>query len=154
LLTLPITDAQLIVGKFAAAVGLVCTLLALTLAFPITVSFLGPLDWGTTIAGYVGAILMAAAYVAIGVMSSSFVRSQIGAALLGFAIGFGLYIVGATFPHLPVWMQSAAQAISPTTHFMNISRGVIDFRDFVYYASMITGCLIVAHTTLESRRWR
>jgi ABC-2 type transport system permease protein len=154
LLTLPLTDAQLISDKFIAALGLMATLLVLTLAFPITVSFLGPLDWGTTIAGYIGALLMAGAYVAIGVMSSSFVRSQIGAALIGFGIGFGLYLVGATVAYWPPSLQSLAQALSPTTHFMNIARGVIDLRDFVYYASMITGCLIVAHTTLESRRWR
>jgi ABC-2 type transport system permease protein len=154
LLTLPLTDAELLAGKFAAAIGLMTTLLVLTLAFPITVSSLGPLDWGTTVAGYIGALLMAGAYVAIGVMSSAFLRSQIAAALVAFGIGFFLYLVGATIPYLPPWAQPIAQGLSISSHFMNISRGVIDTRDLIYYASMIFGCLLIAHTTLESRRWR
>jgi ABC-2 type transport system permease protein len=154
LLTLPLTDVQLIAGKFLAALGLMTALLILTLAFPVTVSFLGPLDWGTTIAGYIGALLMAGAYVAIGVMASAFLRSQIAAALIAFGIGFSLYLVGSTIPYLPPWAQPIAEGLSIGSHFMNISRGVIDSRDLVYYASMIFGCLIITHTTLESRRWR
>ena len=154
LLTLPLTDWEVLVGKFLAALFLMCVLLGLTLAFAVTVSMLGPLDWGTTIAGYIGALLMSAAYVAIGVMASAFLRSQIAAALMSFGIGFGLYLVGATIPFLPPALQPVAQALSIGAHFMNISRGVIDTRDLVYYASMIFGCLLIAHTTLESRRWR
>jgi ABC-2 type transport system permease protein len=154
LLTLPLTDLQVLVGKFLAALGLICVLLLLTTAFAFSVSAIGPLDWGTTIASYIGAILMAAAYVAVGIMASTFLKSQIGAALLAFFIGFILYLAGATVPYLPPALQPVAQGISISAHFSNISRGVIDTRDLVYYASMIVGCLLVAHTTLESRRWR
>jgi ABC-2 type transport system permease protein len=154
LLTLPLTDVELVLGKFLAAVGLMATLLVLTLAFPITVSFLGPLDWGTTIAGYIGALLMAGTYAAIGVMASAFLRSQIGAALIAFAIGFGLYLIGATIPYMPPALQPVAQGLAIGQHFMNISRGVLDTRDLIYYVSVIFACLLIAHTTLESRRWR
>jgi ABC-2 type transport system permease protein len=97
---------------------------------------------------------MSGAYCAIGVMSSSFLRSQIGAALVAFAIGFFFYLVGYTTPFQPTWMQPIAAAIGIGTRFTNIARGVIDLRDFVYYVSLISACLIIAHTTLESRRWR
>lgn len=154
LLTLPLTDWQLIFGKFLAALGLMCTLLLLTTAFPITVAFLGPLDKGTTVAGYIGAILMSGAYVAIGLMASTFLRSQIAAALTAFFIGFALYLLGMMIPFVPPWAQPIAQGLSIGSHFMNIARGVIDSRDLVYYLSMIGGCLLITHTTLESRRWR
>jgi ABC-2 type transport system permease protein len=154
LLTMPVTDWELVIGKFLAAVGVVGTLLLLTLAFPITVAGLGPLDKGATVAGYFGALLMGAAYVAIGVMASSFTRSQIVAALVAFFLGFALFLLGSAAGYLPPGLASLAGALSIQTHFMNIARGVIDSRDVLYYLSVIVVCLLVAQTTLDSRRWR
>ncbi|MDB4965051.1 MAG: transporter, permease protein [Myxococcales bacterium] len=154
LLTMPVTDWQLVFGKFLAALGLMSLLLVLTLAFPITVAALGPLDKGTTVAGYIGAILMSGAFVAIGIMASSFTRNQIVAALVAFFIGFGLFLIGALIGVLPPSLAPVASALSIGSHFQNISRGVIDSRDFLYYVSIIFVCLLVAQTTLDSRRWR
>lgn len=154
LLTMPVTDWQLVIGKFFAALGLMAVLLLLTVAFPITVSFLGPLDKGTTVASYLGALLMAGAFVAIGIMASSFTRSQIVAALVAFFIGFGLFLLGALIGVLPPSLGPVAAAMSVSSHFMNIARGVIDTRDVLYYLSIIVVCLMVAQTTLDSRRWR
>lgn len=154
LLTMPVTDWQLVIGKFLAAVGLVGVLLLLTLAFPFTVASLGPLDKGTTVAGYFGCLLMASAYIAIGIMASSFTRSQIVAALTAFFIGFGLFLLGALVGVLPPSIAPVASALSIGGHFMNIARGVIDSRDVLYYVSIIFVCLLVAQTTLDSRRWR
>jgi ABC-2 type transport system permease protein len=151
---MPVTDWQLVVGKFLAALGLMCVLLLLTLAFPVTVAGLGPLDKGTTVAGYFGALMMSGAFVAIGIMASSFTRSQIVAALVAFFIGFGLFLLGALMHVLPPSLAPVASALSIASHFMNISRGVIDSRDVLYYASVIFVCLLVAQTTLDSRRWR
>jgi gliding motility-associated transport system permease protein len=154
LLTMPITDWQVVIGKFMAAVGLMCVLLLLTLAFPLTVASLGPLDKGATVAGYLGCLLMAAAYVAIGVMASSFTRSQIVAALIAFFIGFGLFLLGQITGMLPPMLATIAGALGISSHFMNIARGVIDSRDVLYYLSIIYVCLLVAQTSLDSRRWR
>jgi ABC-2 type transport system permease protein len=154
LLTMPVTDWQVVVGKYLASIGLIAVLLALTVVFPITVSFLGPLDKGATVAGYVGMLLMCGTYVAIGLMASSFSKNQIVAALIALFIGFGLFILGQLVPVLPEWAAPFCNAISIHTRFQNIARGVIDSRDVLYYASMIFGCLLVAQTTLESRRWR
>jgi ABC-2 type transport system permease protein len=154
LLTMPVTDWQLVIGKFLAALGLMGVLLLLTAAFPITVAALGPLDKGTTVASYLGALLMAGAFVAIGIMASAFTRSQIVAALVAFFIGFGLFLLGALIGVLPPSLAPAAAALSIGSHFMNIARGVIDTRDVLYYASIIFVCLLVAQTTLDSRRWR
>ncbi|MCU1282208.1 MAG: transporter, permease protein [bacterium] len=154
LLTMPVTDWQLVIGKFFAALGLMAVLLLLTAAFPITVAALGPLDKGTTVAGYVGALLMSGAFVAIGIMASAFTRSQIVAALVAFFIGFGLFLLGALVGVLPPSLAPIAASLSIGTRFMNIARGVIDTRDVLYYASIIFVCLLVAQTTLDSRRWR
>lgn len=154
LLTMPVTDWQLVLGKFLAALGLMGVLLLLTLPFPITVAGLGPLDKGATVAAYFGALLMSGAYIAIGIMASSFTKSQIVAALVAFFIGFALFLLGALTNMLPPSLAVVAGALSIMTHFMNIARGVIDSRDVLYYLSMIIVCLLIAQTTLDSRRWR
>jgi ABC-2 type transport system permease protein len=154
LLTMPLTDWQLLIGKFLAALGVMVVLLGLTVVIAVTVSFLGPLDKGATLAAYIGAILMAGAYVAIGIMASSFTRSQIVSLLLTLGIGLGLFMVGQVGPMLPAMLQPVAAGISISTHFQNIARGVIDTRDVLYYVSVMFVCLLVAQTTLESRRWR
>jgi ABC-2 type transport system permease protein len=151
---MPVTDWQVVVGKFLAALGLMSVLLLLTIAFPITIAFLGPLDKGVVVASYFGALLMAGAFVAIGIMASSFTRSQIVAALVAFFIGFGLYLLGALIGVMPPSLAPLAAGLSIAAHFMNIARGVIDSRDVLYYASVIFVCLLVAQTTLDSRRWR
>ena len=154
LLTMPVTDWQVVLGKYLASVGLIAVLLALTLPFPISVSMLGPLDKGATFAGYVGLLLMCGAYAAIGLRASSFTRNQIVAVLIAFFICFGLFLVGQLVQILPPALAPVADAVSITTRFQNIARGVLDTRDLLYYASMIFGCLLVAEATLESRRWR
>jgi ABC-2 type transport system permease protein len=87
-------------------------------------------------------------------MASAFTRNQIVAALVAFFIGFGLFLLGALVGVLPPSLGPIAASLSIGTHFMNIARGVIDTRDVLYYASIIFVCLLVAQTTLDSRRWR
>jgi len=74
--------------------------------------------------------------------------------LIAFFISFALFLVGQLVQVLPPAMAPIANAISITTRFQNIARGVLDSRDLLYYVSMIFGCLLVAEATLESRRWR
>ena len=95
-----------------------------------------------------------ATYAAIGLMSSSFTKNQIVAALIALFIGFGLFVLGQMVQLLPGWLAPFCNAVSIHTRFQNIARGVIDSRDVIYYFSMIFGCLLIAQTTLESRRWR
>jgi gliding motility-associated transport system permease protein len=154
LLSMPVTDWQVVLGKYLASIGLIAVLLALTVTFPITVASLGPLDKGATFAAYIGMLLMCGAYAAIGLMASAFTRNQIVAVLIAFFISFALFLVGQLVQILPPGMAPIANAVSITTRFQNIARGVLDTRDLLYYASMIFGCLLIAEATLESRRWR
>jgi ABC-2 type transport system permease protein len=154
LLTMPITDWQVVLGKYLASVGLIAALLALTLTFPISVRMLGPLDTGSTFAAYIGMLLMCGAYAAIGLMASAFTRNQIVAVLIAFFISFALFLIGQLVAVMPPALAPIATAISIASRFQNIARGVLDSRDILYYLSLIFGCLLVAEATLESRRWR
>jgi len=154
LITMPVRDWEVVLGKFLAAMALVCTALALTLVFAITVRALGPLDRGPTVGGYIGLLLMGGAYVAIGVMCSAFTRNSIVAFIVGFAISFALFLFGPIVQFVPKALQPLISFLAMSTHFENISRGVIDTRDVVYYLSVIGVSLLAATLSLESRRWR
>jgi len=154
LITMPVRDWEVVLGKYLAALALLATALGLTLVFAITVKALGPLDRGPALGGYVGLLLMGGAYVAIGLMCSAFTRNSIIAFIAAFAISFALYLFGRLTQFVPPALQPVLAFLSIDAHFENISRGVIDSRDVIYYLSVIGISLLVATTSLESRRWR
>lgn len=154
LLALPVTDWEVILGKFFAAMGLVSVALLLTVPYALFVSAYGPLDKGPAIGGYVGLLLMAGGYVSVGLMTSVWTKDQNVASIVGFLLCFVLFLVGKLLSVVPLWIAPLLQAVSFDYHFQSISRGVLDSRDILYYLSLISICLVVAHTSLASRRWR
>ena len=154
LITMPVRDWEVVLGKWLAAMALLATTLLLTLVFAVTVAKLGPLDKGPALGGYFGLLLMGGSYVAVGVMASSFTRNQVVSLIIAFGICFALFLFGKVLPFVPEKLQSIIAFLSTDTHFENVSRGVIDTRDIVYYASVIVVCLLIATTTLESRKWK
>jgi ABC-2 type transport system permease protein len=154
LITMPVRDWEVVVGKFLAAVGLLAVLLALTLVYAFTLSSLGPLDKGPAYGGYFGLLLMGSAYVAIGVMASSLTRNQIVAFILAFAISFALYLFGKILQVVPTVLQPLVAFLSIDGHFESISRGVIDTRDVLYYLSVMVVSLVIATVSLEARKWK
>jgi ABC-2 type transport system permease protein len=154
LITMPVRDWEVVVGKFLAAMALLCTALGLTLVFAFTVKVLGPLDRGPTVGGYIGLVLMGGAYVSIGVLASALTRNQIVAFIVSFAICFALYLFGRLTQFVPESLQPLMAFLSIDGHFENIGRGVIDSRDVIYYLSVIGVCLLIATTALESRKWK
>ena len=154
LITMPVRDWEVVLGKFLAAMALICSALALTLVFAISVRVFGPLDRGPTIGGYLGLLLMGGAYVAIGVMCSAFTRNSIVAFIVSFAISFALFLFGHVIQFMPQALQPLVSFLSISKHFENISRGVIDSRDVIYYVSVMGISLLFATLSLESRRWR
>jgi len=152
--TMPVRDWEVVVGKFLAALALVCTAVALTFAFAISVRLLGPLDRGPAIGGYLGLVLMGSAFVAIGVMCSALTRNSIVAFIAAFGISFALYLFGKLTQFVPESLQPIIAFLSIDGHFENISRGVVDSRDVIYYLSIVGTCLLLATTSLDSRRWK
>ena len=154
LFTLPVTDWEVVLGKFFAALGVFTVAIFLTLAFPITISTMGNLDWGVVVAGYIGLLMLASAYLAIGLMASSWTENQVVAFIVAFSISFALFLVGQLVSVLPPSLAPILRYISIDAHFANIARGVLDTRDVIYYLSLTGGCLFVAKQSLDSRRWR
>lgn len=154
LLTFPVRTGSLILGKFSGALLFLATLLGLTLLYPITLASLGPLDWGPVVCGYIGALLLGASYLALGMFISSLSRDQIIALILTVVVLmllFRLPQIAAFF--LPKGMVEPLMVISPVTHFMSIARGVLDLGDLIFYSAFIALFLFLNSVTLELRKW-
>jgi len=154
LVTMPVKDSEIVLGKFFAAFALTALAILLTFVAYVTVASLGNADFGASFGGYLGLLLMSAVYIAIGVFTSSLTQNQIVAFIVGFVIIFALFMLDKVLPFLPAALASAFEFLSIDYHFRNISRGVIDTRDLVYYGSMIFLFIYLAVKTTESRKWR
>jgi ABC-2 type transport system permease protein len=154
LLTLPVKDYEIILGKFLAGLILIFVAVILTLVYSLTLSGLGNLDFGSVAAGYLGLMFLGATYLSVGVFTSSLTQNQIVAFITGFVIVFALYMLDKVLIFLPGFLSSFFEYLSVNYHFSNISRGVIDSRDVIYYLSLIFFFLFLAVKALESRKWR
>ena len=155
LMTLPVRPIQLVVGKFLAVMALVVVALALTLFLPITVSLLGNLDWGPVFGGYLAAILLAAAYAAIGLFVSSRTDNQIVALILTVLVCGLFYLLGSggVTDFVGDRFGEILRAIGSGSRFESIQRGVIDLRDLLYYLSLTGIFLMLNVLSLDSKRW-
>ena len=155
LLTLPVRQHELVLGKFLASWALLGAGLALTFALPVSVASMGRLDWGPVIGGYLGALLLGGAYLAAGQFISATTENQILAFILALVICLGLYGVGTeAFSGLfPDQTASVMRALGTSSRFQSIARGVIDLRDLTYYLSLTGFFLAASVGALRSRRW-
>jgi len=151
LLTMPVTFLDVVLGKFLAAVAFVGASLIPTLSYPITVSCLGQLDWGPVVGGYLGAMLLAAAFSAIGLFASSLTRNQIIAFIIGIAICFTLTLIDKMLFFLPQSLLGALEYLGADFHFNNISKGIIDSRDLLYFLSVSFVGLYGAHLAMQEK---
>ena len=151
LLTLPVTFRDVILGKFFAGVLFMAAALLPTLSYPIFVSFLGDLDWGPVIGGYVGALLLASAYTAIGLFASALTRNQIIAFIVATVICFTLTLIDRMLLFFPGAMLGIIGYISADFHFKNIAKGVIDSRDLLYFLSVVFIGLYCAHIVMQEK---
>ena len=151
LFTLPVTHTNIIMGKFLAGTAFIIAMLIPTLAYPVVISFIGELDWGTVIGGYAGAIFLGAGYTAIGLFSSSLTRNQIIAFIIGASICFFLTLVGKMLFFLPENILGIAQYLSTGFHFQNISKGIIDGRNIVYFLSLIFIALYATWLVIDEK---
>jgi len=154
LMTFPIRDWEAVLGKFLAAFAIVGMAILLTLPLPISVGALGRVDAGPIVGGYLGALLLAAAYLAIGAWTSSTTSNQI----VSFIIAMLILLVGSLGldwirQFSPSWLASWLSYLSLRTHFDSIARGVVDIRDLVYYLSITGFFLYLNVRAVESRKW-
>ncbi|MCH2492625.1 MAG: Gldg family protein [Gammaproteobacteria bacterium] len=155
LLTSPVPRVQLVLGKFLAGVALVALALALTFPLPVTVALLGPLDWGPVIGGYVAALFLAAAYIAIGVYMSGRTDNPIVAWILTTMVCSVFYLLGSPtitgfFGHeIGGWLM----LIGSGARFESVTRGVLDLRDLYFYCAIIGMFLTLNLFSLERVAW-
>ncbi|MEO0156816.1 MAG: Gldg family protein [candidate division WOR-3 bacterium] len=136
LATLPIKDADVIIGKWLSAFILILIGLCVTLIFPIISSFLGNIDWGIVFTSYIGLILFALFFTGIGIFASSIATTQIVAFIISIFISFFFFIIGKLLFALPTNIMPFFNYISIDYHLNNIIRGIIDSRDFIYFLSL------------------
>jgi ABC-2 type transport system permease protein len=160
LTTKPITDLQILLGKYAAALVLVIFSILPTLLYYFTIrelaSPVGNVDTGGLIGSYIGLTLLGATFVAISIFASSVSNNQIVAFITGMFSCFFFYIAFDSLAQIPFFVNGADtffNAISINQHYQNISKGYIDMRDVIYFISMITIFLTMTRTSLGSRKW-
>lgn len=152
LLTKPVTDRQVILGKYLATIILIAVALAFTLPYVITISKIGNLDAGGMICGYLALLLISAAYASIGLFTSSLTGNQIVAFLSALFIGLFFHII---LQIIAGGMKGAVGQIvnklSMTVHFESLSRGVLDSKDLIYFGSIIFMGLFLTEVSLAKR---
>ena len=152
--TLPLRPAEIVVGKWLAAVVVVAVALALTLGYPIALRALGPLDLGPVVGGYLGLLLLGAALAAAGIATSASTENQVVAFLGALALSIGPWLVGQALPLVPAKWVPVVQLFTFEYHFSNLARGVIDSRSLVFFGGVIAIGLRSAVWVLEDRRLR
>jgi len=156
LLTMPLKEWEVVLGKFLAAFAFLGIALLFSLTVPISLAYLGKPDFGVIVGSYVGALFLGSAYLAIGLYISSLTENQVVAFIISLAVIFVLLLVGIA----PVWLNAVGSLVSfcdyvsLLSHFNNVTRGVIDSRDVVYYASVIVLFLYLNVKNIEARKWR
>lgn len=152
LLTKAVTDRQVVLGKFLGALSLVVIALAFTLPYVVTLANIGNLDHREIICGYLALFLMSGAYVSIGLFASSITNNQIVAFLLSLLIGLFFHLIfdilAGSFTGL---VGTILNNLSVSSHYDSISRGVMDTRDLIYFASIIIIGLLLSELSLTKR---
>ena len=155
LTTFPLTDAEIITGKFISSVALMAIGLAFTLIHFFTIAIIGQnVDFGAILCGYIGLFLMGAAYSAIGIFASTLSNNQIIAFIIALLIVFVLFILQFILFFLPENLGELFQYLSSDYHFSNMARGIIDSRNLIYFGSLMAIFLKLAIVIMESRKWK
>ncbi len=156
LLTQPVQDWEIVLGKFLASLGTVCVGLAFSFIYAFTVAGLAGknqvFDWGPVFAGYFGLLLLASAFLSIGLFASALSKNQIVGLITGFVICLAFYLVDKFAILFPNAFGQALQYLSVDFHFENIARGVIDTRDVFYYLTLTAVGLLLTTRSLAGVR--
>lgn len=152
LVTKPVSDWQIIAGKFLAAFFLICISLAFTLPYYISVASIGKIDHGAVWMGYLGLLFMSASYISIGLFTSSITNNQIVAFLIALFIGIFFHLIfGLVGGSSSGWVGGILRYLSLSTHYESMARGVIDSKDVFYFLSIIFTALIGTELAFSKR---
>lgn len=154
LLTQPLREVELVLGKYLGSVVFLLFMLAMTLYFPLLLEIFGNPDEGPMVGGYLGVLLQGMAFLAVGLMASALTQNQIIAAAVTFVTLLILWLSDALARVVGGTAAQVAQYVSITKRFEDMPRGVVDTKDVVFFLTMIVACLFITTQIIAARRWR
>jgi ABC-2 type transport system permease protein len=155
LLTNPVREFEVVLGKYLGALTFLFFMLAFTLYYPALIYLLqGRPDVGPMAAGYLGIVLQAGAFLAVGLLASSLTDNQMISAMLSFAVLLIMWLADAVANNLGSPAREIFRYLSITQHFQDFPRGIIDTTHVVYFLSVVAACLALTMLSLQTRRWR
>ena len=154
LLTSPVRDWEIALGKYLASLGLFAVMLLLTGYYPLLLKIYGQPDWGPVWGGYLGFFLLGATLLSLGLFTSSLTSNQIVAAVLSLVLILAFWLLGALSGIATGTLGSLVNYLGLASHFGEFESGIIDSRDVVYAFSIIGASLFLTTRILEMRRWK
>jgi gliding motility-associated transport system permease protein len=154
LMTAPVTDAQVVMGKYLGSLGFYAVMLLATLQFPIALEIVSDPDRGPIITGYIGLLLFGGTFVAIGLLVSALTKSQVTAAFVTVGVLLLMLLLDWFSGSGTGWLAEIVNQVGMRRHLENFAKGIIDTRDVLYYLSVIALCLMLSTRALASWKWR
>ena len=154
LLTSPVSNVEIILGKFFGALGLYLAMLLVTVLYVAILFVYGNPEWRPIVAGYLGLVLMGGAFVALGLLISSTTNNQIVAGVVTFVVFLMLWIIGWFADSAGPVIGPITSFLSITEHFDDFAKGIIDTKHVIYYLSLITLGLFLTSKSVDTERWR
>ncbi|OLD31226.1 MAG: ABC transporter permease [Candidatus Rokubacteria bacterium 13_1_20CM_2_68_19] len=154
LLTYPVRDGAVLIGKYLAGLTLYVIMLALTLFYPLLVAYFARVEWGPLATGYLGLLLMGATFLGVGIFASSLTENQIVASIITFGVLLIFWVIGWSSDYLGGTWGRVLSHLSLIEHFDSFAKGVLDTRDVLYYVDFTIVALFLTLRSLEARRWK
>ena len=153
----PVTPADIVLGKYFAALVILACALGLTLLYPVLVQVLAKdqagVEWRSVMMGYLGLFLLGAAYMALGLFISSLTENVVVAAIVTFVVLLMTWIIGWSAAETEGAMREFVLYISSVSHLDSFSRGILDLKDLTYFLSVVVFGLFATHRAVEAHRW-
>jgi len=154
LLTYPVRDGAVLIGKYLAGLTLYAIMLALTLFYPLLVAYFARVEWGPLATGYLGLLLMGATFLGVGIFASSLTENQIVASIITFGVLLIFWVIGWSSDYLGGTWGRVLSHLSLIEHFDSFAKGVLDTRDVLYFVDFTIVALFLTLRSLEARRWK
>jgi ABC-2 type transport system permease protein len=154
LLTSPVRDWEVVLGKYLGIIILILVILGLTVYYPFVMFRFGNPDIGPIVSGYLGLFLLAAAMASLGLLASSLTENQIVAVIIGLGMSIFLWISETISDFVGTSLSGIFSAISIRPYFPDFTMGIVDTRNVIFYITFIAVALFLTVRSLESRRWR
>ena len=154
LLTYPVRDGAVLIGKYAAALALYAIMLAFTLLYPALLAYFARVEWGPLVTGYLGLLLMGSTFLAVGIFASSLTENQIVASLITFGVLLIFWVLGWSADAVGGPWGKVLSDLSILEHYDTFAKGILDTKDVIYYVNFTIFALFLTLRSLEARRWK